>query len=69
MVILIDFHWFCMVLVTPTNRASEAFRGGPNQVNSGDSHLMKILVYFEYFNVFGGLEMVMLVDFHVFCSV
>jgi hypothetical protein len=68
-VILIDFHAFCSVWATPTNRASEAFRGGPNRVNSGDSHLMKILVYFEYFNVFGGLYMVMLVDFHLFCSV
>ena len=34
-------------------------------MNSGDSHLVKIPVYFKDLCVVGGLEMVMLADFHV----
>ena len=43
--------------------------GRAKSENSCDSHWMKILVYFQYFTVFGGPEMLILSDCNAFCSV
>ena len=45
-VILIDFHLFCNVSATPTNRASGAFRDGSSCATSGASVLLIKLTYF-----------------------
>ena len=53
MVILDDFHLFCCVCATPSNRASEAFRDESSCANSGGSHLLIMLAYFEDLDVSG----------------
>ena len=54
------------VWATPINRISGAFRDGSTCANSDGSNLVIILYDFEDFGVVGGLEMVSLVEFHVF---
>ena len=60
---------FNNVWATLINRASGTFRDERNRANPNDSHLVIILVNFDDFGVFGGLEIVISRDFHVFCKV
>ena len=53
-VIFIDFHVFCSVSATPTNRASGAFRDGSSCATSGASLLFIKLTYLADFDVLGG---------------
>ena len=66
MVMLSDFHVFCKVGATPTNRASEAFRAGSSCANSGDSNLLIMLAYVEDLGVHERIQMLMFVDFYWF---